>query len=92
MFVTREQYLAECNRRGIDSAKRETEQMFGFEDVEYADDSNFIQMDLPSLRLFAHFYVTDVRFYGLEAIADKSALVVIRAAPVMVASLHHPDG
>ena len=32
------------------------------------------------------------RFYGLEANADKFALVVIRAAPVMVARLRHPDG
>ena len=32
------------------------------------------------------------RYYGLEANADKSALVVIRAAPVMVARLRHPDG
>ena len=32
------------------------------------------------------------RFDGLAANADKSALVVIRAAPVMVARLRHPDG
>ena len=64
----------------------------GFEDVEYADDSNFIQMSLPCLRLFARFYILEGRFYGLEANADKSALVVIRAAPVMVARLRHPDG
>ena len=32
------------------------------------------------------------RFYGLETNADKAALVVIRAAPVMVARLRHPDG
>ena len=32
------------------------------------------------------------QIFGLEANADKSALVVIRAAPVMVARLRHPDG
>ena len=92
MFDAREQYLSECDRRGMRSAQRETEQIFGFEDVEYADDSNFIQMSLPCLRLFARFYILEGRFYGLEANADKSAFVVIRAAPVMVARLRHPDG
>ena len=74
------------------AAQQETEKIFGFDDVEYADDSNFIQMNLPCLRLFANFYILEGRYYGLEANADKSALVVIRAAPVMVARLRHPDG
>ena len=73
-------------------AHNETEQIFGFEDVECADDSNCIQMNLPWLRLIAHFYMLEGRFYGLETNADKAALVVIRAAPVMVARLRHPDG
>ena len=73
-------------------AHNERLQIFVFEDVEYADDSNFIQMSLPCLRLFARFYFLEGRFYGLETNADKSALVVIRAAPVMVARLRHPDG
>ena len=49
-------------------------------------------MSLPCLRLFARFYILEGSFDGLEANADKSALVVIRAAPVMVARLRHPDG
>ena len=73
-------------------AQQETEKIFGFDDVEYADDSNFIQMNLPCLRLFVHFYIVEGCYYGLEANADKSALVVIRPAPVMVARLRHPDG
>ena len=92
MLDAREQYDAECNRRGMPEAQRETEKIFGFDDVEYADDSNFIQMNLPCLRIFAKFYIFEGRFYGLEANADKSALVVIRPAPVMVARLRHPDG
>ena len=51
-----------------------------------------IQMNLPCLRLFVHFYILEDRLYGLEANADKSAYVAIRAAPVMVARLRHPDG
>ena len=42
MLDAREQYDAECNRRGMSEAQRETENIFGFDDVEYADDSNFI--------------------------------------------------
>ena len=72
--------------------QQETEKIFGFDDVEYADDSNFIQMNLPCLRLFANFYILEGRYYGLEVNAGKSALVVIRPAPVMVARLRHPDG
>ena len=73
-------------------AQRETEKIFGFDDVEYADDSNFIQMNLPCLRLFAKFYIFEGRFYGLEANADKPTLVVVRPTPAMVARLRHPDG
>ena len=92
MIDTREKYCEECQRRGMAAAQQETEKIFGFDDVEYADDSNFIQMNLPCLRLFANFYILEGRYYGLEANADKSALVVIRPAPVMVARLRHPDG
>ena len=53
----REQYNAECSHRGMTEAQRETENIFGFDDVEYADDSNFIQMNLPCLRIFANFYI-----------------------------------
>ena len=49
-------------------------------------------MNLPCLRIFAKFYIFEGRFYGLEANADKSALVVIRPAPAMAARLRHPDG
>ena len=41
-------------------SQREIEKMFGFDDVEYADDSNSIQMNDPCLRVlcilhFLHF-------------------------------------
>ena len=78
MFYAREQYLSECDRRGMRSAQRETEQIFGFENVECADDSNFIQMSLPCLRVLARFYILEGRFYGLEANADKSAFVWLK--------------
>ena len=92
MIDTRAQYCEECQRRGMAVEQQETEKIFGFDDVEYADDSNFIQMNLPCLRLFANFYILEGRYYGLEANADRSALVVIRPAPVMVARHHAPPG
>ena len=73
------------------AAQQETEKIYGFDDVDYADDSNFIQMNLPCLRLFANFYIFEGRDYGLEVNADTSFLVVIRPAPVMLARLRHPD-
>ena len=76
----------------MSSAQKETEQIFGFDDVEYADDSNFIQMSLPCLRILIKYYVLEGRFYGLEANEDKTALVVIRPVPGIVARIRHPDG
>ena len=43
MLDAREQYDAECNRRGMSEAQREIEKIFGFDDVEYADDSIFFK-------------------------------------------------
>ena len=60
MLDAREQYDAECNRRGMPEAQRETENIFGFDDVEYADDSNFIRMNLPCLRILQNFILSKV--------------------------------
>ena len=75
MIDARERYDAECQEKNMSSAQKETEQIFGFDDVEYADDSNFIQMSLPCLRILIKYYVLEGRFYGLEANEDKTALV-----------------
>ena len=56
MLDAREQYNAECSHRGMTEAQRETEKIFGFDDVEYADDSNFIKMNLPCLRILQFLY------------------------------------
>ena len=62
MIDTRAQYYEECQRRGMGVAQQETEKIFGFDDVEYADDSIFIQMNLPCLRLFVNFYILEGRY------------------------------
>ena len=49
MYDSKKQYEEECRVRGLDASRRATVDIFGFEDVEFADDSNFIQMSLPCL-------------------------------------------
>ena len=43
MIDARERYDAECQEKNMSSAQKETEQIFGFDDVEYADDTNFFK-------------------------------------------------
>ena len=50
--------------RKCEPTERETEKMFGFDDVEYADDSNFIQINHLCLPIFAMFYIFEGRLYG----------------------------
>ena len=64
MLDARKQYSAECSRRGMTEAQRETEKIFGFDDVEYADDSNFIKMNLPCLRILQFFIFSKVVSMG----------------------------
>ena len=92
MLDARARYDDECEQKAMSAAQSEAERIFGFDDVEYADDSNFIHLSLPCLRIFIKFYVMEGRLYGLEANEDKSALVVIRPAPFMAPRIKHPDG
>ena len=43
MHDAKEQYVHECRDRGLDASRRETIAIFGFEDVEFADDSNLFR-------------------------------------------------
>ena len=43
------------------------ERVFGFQDVEYADDTNLVNCHLISLRVFTTCYLTEARRYGFEA-------------------------
>ena len=92
MHDARQQYEEECRTRGLDASRRATSERFGFDDVEFADDSNFIQMSLPCLRIFIRHYILEGRIYGLEANMDKSVAVVISGAPGIQCRVRHPDG
>ena len=43
MIDARERYVAECQEKNTSSAQRESDKIFGFDDVEYADDTNFFK-------------------------------------------------
>ena len=77
MLDARETYDAECQTKGMSAAQKEAENIFGLDDVEYADDSNFIHTNLPCLQIFIKFYILEGRLYGLEMNEEKTALVVI---------------
>ena len=92
MHDAKEQYVHECRDRGLDASRRETIAIFGFEDVEFADDSNFIQMSLPCMRIFVRHYILEGRLYGLEANMGKSVAVAISDTPGIQCKIRHPDG
>ena len=59
MLYARAQYYDACMKKGLDTTRKQTSDLFGFEDVEFANDSNFIQMSLPCLRIFIKFYILE---------------------------------
>ena len=88
----REAYAAECETRMLTHRRAAHVRIFGFEDVEYADDSNLLQSDLPCLRIYAKHYVLEGRRYGLEVNKDKSGLLVIAKQARVQSRIRHPDG
>ena len=92
MLDAREGYAKECRAKGLCASRAEHLRIFGFEDVEYADDSNLLQSNLPCLRIFAKHYIIEGRIYGLNANRDKSGLLVISAQVGLPSRIKHPDG
>ena len=92
MLDAREEYSKECAARMLSQRREAHLRIFGFEDVEYADDSNLIQSNLPCLRIFAKHYVLEGRRYGLEVNKDKSGLLVISKQAGLQSRIKHPDG
>ena len=92
MLDTRAEYVRICDSKGLGAVRRKSAEIFGFEDVEFADDSNFIQSSLPCMRVLVKCYVLEGRIYGLEANHDKSLCLAIRKAPGIAVRVKHPDG
>ena len=51
MLDAREAYFRQCAEQNFERASTYVERHFGFQDVEFADDTNLIQTHLPSLRV-----------------------------------------
>ena len=64
MLDAREEFFDECDRNQFHNAHRFPERVFGFQDVEYADDSNLFHTHIPSLRVLTKCYLTEARYYG----------------------------
>ena len=96
MLDAREAFFEECERRGFGGVARFMERVFGFQDVEYADDTNLVNCHLISLRVFTTCYLTEARRYGFEANNEpntgKCYLVAINSdlahATIIVRDLH----
>ena len=63
MLDTRESFFDECDRKQFHNAHRFRERIFGFHDIEYADDTNLIHTHLPSLRVLAKCYLREAAYY-----------------------------
>ena len=92
MLDAREEYTKECDTRMLTHRRDAHLRIFGFEDVEYADDSNLLHSDLPCLRILSKHYVLEGRRYGLEVNRDKSGLLVIAKQGRLQNRIKHPDG
>ena len=77
MLDARQKFFEECEAKGFGWMARYMERVFGFQDVEYADDTNLVNCHLMSLRVFVKCYLREARYYGLEANTEKCHLLVI---------------
>jgi len=67
MLDARKSFFETCEARGFGAMARYMERVFGFQDVEFADDSNLVNCHLMSLRVLTTCYLREARYYGFEA-------------------------
>ena len=70
MHDAREAYFRQCAEQNFERASTYMERHFGFQDVEFADDTNLIQTHLPSLRVLTRCYLCEARYYGFSVNND----------------------
>ena len=70
MLDAREAYFRQCAEQNFERASTYMEKHFGFQDVEFADDTNLIQTHLPSLRVLTRCYLIEARYYGFSVNND----------------------
>ena len=64
-YARRERTLfEECARQQFHDVHRRKAQTFGFQDAEFADDTNLVRSHLPSLRILVHCLLREAANYG----------------------------
>ena len=70
MRGAREAYFRQCAEQNFERASTYMEKHFGFQDVEFADDTNLIQTHLPSLRVLTRCYLRGAWYFGFSVNND----------------------
>jgi hypothetical protein len=67
MLDARKSFFEICEKRNFGAMARYMERVFGFHDIEFADDTNFANCHLMSLSVLTSCYLKEARYYGFEA-------------------------
>ena len=70
MLDTRAAFDAICTQQNYSGAAHYMERVFGFHDIEFADDTNFVHTHPLSLRTLTACYLKETRIYGFRVNND----------------------
>ena len=70
MLDTRKAFEAICTKKNFSAAAHYMERVFGFHDIEFADDTHFVHTHLLSLRTLTTCYLKEARIYGFRVNND----------------------
>ena len=70
MLDTRKAFEAICTEKNFSAAAHYMERVFGFHDIDFADDTNFVHTHLLSLRTLTTCYLKEARIYGFRVNND----------------------
>ena len=70
MLDTLTAFEAICTQQYFSGAAHYMERVFGFHDIEFADDTNFVHTHLLSLRTLTTCYLKEARIYGFRVNND----------------------
>ena len=70
MLDTRKAFEAICTEKNFSAAAHYMERVFGFHDIEFADDTNFVHTHLLSLRTLTTCYLKEALIYGFRVNND----------------------
>ena len=67
MLDARATYEDQSREKGMVNGMEYMEREFGAQDMEFADDTELFHTNLFNLRIFSLAFLTEARYYGLEA-------------------------